>query len=150
MTSKRACEQLHQERETFEQLRHQLARWFALRLCMGYAGLALMACIAGVASFVLLHPQDYSAVETGGVATATALLIDLLSLAASIFGLVLSPGSALALAPVTQEPQTGDHSPIVDAQSPKQPRAALGGRHEQFSLPAEASGHAITAAPPTL
>jgi len=100
MKTERAREQLRQERETFEQARAQTGRWFRLRLCMGYVGIALMGLIAIVSTYVILHPDHYNGAVLG--IAATALLVDLVSLAISIFRLVLSQGSMVKLEPVTR------------------------------------------------
>lgn len=102
MASDRAREQLRQERETFEQARSHVARWFALRLCMGYIGIVLMALVAVVSTYVILHPACYGATVLG--LAGTALLVDIVSLAVSIFRLVLQQGSITALEPVTRCP----------------------------------------------
>ncbi|MEN3748354.1 hypothetical protein TPR58_14360 [Sphingomonas sp. HF-S3] len=100
MASDRAREQLRQERETFEQARTHVARWFALRLCMGYIGIVLMTLVAAVSTYVILHPDRYDATVLG--VAGTALLVDIVSLAVSIFRLVLQQGSIAQLKPVTK------------------------------------------------
>jgi len=110
METERAREQLRQEREAFEQMRREVARWSVLRLCMGYGGLALMTGIAVVAGIVVLHPEHYAAVPVG--AAATALLVDMVSLAASIARLVLSRSSMMVLEPVTRGAGPEDRSRI--------------------------------------
>ncbi len=102
MKAERAREQLRQEREAFEQMRREVARWSVLRLCMGYGGLGLMTGIAVVAGIVVLQPERYGALPVG--AAATALLVDMVSLAASIARLVLSRSSMMALEPVIRDP----------------------------------------------
>ncbi|WP_312405856.1 hypothetical protein [Brevundimonas sp.] len=95
-----AAEQLRQERETFDQARSQDRLWFGLRLAMGYVAIAIMVLVASVSLYVMLHPQRYGpAVLT---LAAAALLVDMVSLAAAVFRLVLQQGSARALGPVTQ------------------------------------------------
>jgi hypothetical protein len=51
----RAVEQLRQERETFEQQKRHDARWFMLRLIMGYSSIALMFGILGTSSYVIFN-----------------------------------------------------------------------------------------------
>lgn len=104
MASDRAREQLRQERETFEQARSHVARWFALRLCMGYIGIVLMALVAVVSTYVILHPTLYGPTVLGFA--ATGLLVDTVSLAVTIFRLVLQQGSIAPLEPVTKCPNT--------------------------------------------
>lgn len=100
MTDPRAREQLRQERETFNQAKAHDARWFTLRLAMGYVGIVLLLAIALVSGYVLLHPARYAAV-TIAIAAMT-LLVDMLSLILSIFRLVLQEGGAATLKPVTE------------------------------------------------
>lgn len=99
MTNRRAREQLRQERLAFEQAKCHGARWFMLRLSMGYSALILMAIIATIAGTVILNPERYSTTVVG--IAATTLLIDMLALVGSIFRLVLQQGSAAPLLPVT-------------------------------------------------
>lgn len=100
MRGERAREQLRQERETFEQARAHVARWFTLRLAMGYVGIALMIGVGSIAAFVILSPDRYS--PSVLAIAAGALLVDMVSLAASIFRLVLHHGSVTQLQPVTR------------------------------------------------
>ena len=99
MTNSRALEQLRQECETFDQVKAQGAQWFALRLLMGYAGIVLLLGIAVVSSVIILNPASYSQTVIG--IAATTLFVDMLSMVASIFRLVLPQSSALRLKPVT-------------------------------------------------
>ena len=99
MSDARAREQLRQERETFNQAKAHDARWFTLRLAMGYAGIALLLAIALVSGCILFHPASY-APATIAIA-ATTLLTDMLGLAVSIFKLILQQVGAVPLKPVT-------------------------------------------------
>jgi len=110
MRNERSREQLRQERETFEQARLQCARWFSLRLCMGYTGIGLMAIIALVAIWILLHTGSYA--PTVISIAAAALLVDLFGLVASIFRLVLPQGSIDRLEPVTRHERRVPRAPI--------------------------------------
>ena len=101
MKSERAREQLRQERETFEQMRREGARWSMLCLSMGYGGLGLMAGIAVVAGVVVLHPGHYGPIPV--CAAATTLLVDMLSLATSIARLGPSGSSVMVLEPITRD-----------------------------------------------
>jgi len=100
MRSERAREQLRQERETFEQARAHDGRWFTLRLAMGYVGIGLMVVVAAIGTYVILHPDRYS--PTVLAVAAGALLVDMISLAASIFRLVLQQNTAVQLRPITR------------------------------------------------
>lgn len=99
MTNARAHEQLRQERETFDQAKAHDARWFALRLTVGYAGIGLLLVIALVSGFILFHPTSY--VPATIAIAATTLLVDMLGLVVSICKLVLQHGSAVPLKPIT-------------------------------------------------
>jgi len=99
MIDVRAREQLRQERETFDQAKAHNARWFTLRLAMGYAGICLLLAIALVSSYMLLHPAGY--VHATLAVAATTLLVDMLGLVVSIFEVVLHQGSAAPLKPIT-------------------------------------------------
>jgi hypothetical protein len=99
MAGERNAEQLRQERETFEQEKDQGARWFELRLRMGYLGIIVLVGIAALAAFILLSPDRYSA-QIQEYA-AVALLVDMVGLIVSVFKLVLQPGNAMRLEPVT-------------------------------------------------
>jgi len=91
MRRERVEEQLRQDREAFEQAKAQSAAWFALRLRMGYLGIALVLLVAAVSIFVLLHPERYGAVAIG--AAGSALLVHAVGLAIVIFRLVLQQGT---------------------------------------------------------
>ena len=99
MKDPRAFEQLRQESEAFEQAKAQGVHWFRLRLCMGYASVLILFGVAAACSYIVLNPAGYStAVVT---IAATTLLVDMVSLAASIFKLVLQYNNAARLKPVT-------------------------------------------------
>lgn len=99
MGTSRSAEQLRQERATFEQARSHDRLWFTLRLAMGYVAIALMIGVAAVGTWVVLHPERYT--SSVQAIAATALLVDLISLAATVFRLVLHQGSSRPLGPVT-------------------------------------------------
>lgn len=99
MNDPRALEQLRQERETFDHAKVEVARWWRLRLVMGYAGITALFGVAVVSGIIVLNPSR----DPTGVVTlaATTLLVDILSLSVNIFKLVLQQGSATRLKPVT-------------------------------------------------
>ena len=76
MIGARASEQLRQEREAFDQAKAHDARWFTLRLMIGYAGIALLLAIALISGYILLHPASYSPATI--TVAATTLLVDIL------------------------------------------------------------------------
>ena len=100
MTSARAREQLRQERETFNQAKRHDARWFGLRLTMGYATILLFLATAPIAGYVVLRPSSYSGSTI--VIGAITLLGDMLGLVAANFKLVLRQDSGRSLRPVTE------------------------------------------------
>lgn len=95
----RGAEQLRQEREAFDQKKAQAAQWFALRLSMGWAALAIGVLVALVFSFIILRHDDFSwwVVTTA----STGLTAELAGLPVAVWKLVLSPASIAALEPVT-------------------------------------------------
>lgn len=87
MTSKRAIEQLRQERETFDQLKAHNAWWFRLRLVTGFAAIFALLVILVIAASVVLSPSRYS--DTAVIIAAAAILADIAGLAGTVFSLVL-------------------------------------------------------------
>src|SRR6267378_513939 len=96
----RATEQLRQERETFDQAKTHEARWFVLRLVMGYSAVVLLAGIMVVASYALFNAARFP----GAVVTAAgaALFVDVLGLLAAVWKIALNPNFYARLAPVTR------------------------------------------------
>jgi len=95
----RAEEQLRQERETFEQQKAQAARWFVLRLSVGYTSVAALVIVLGVCVYVLMRTDVFptNVVTAAGV----TLFGDVVGLVATIWKVVLSPGTVASLSPVT-------------------------------------------------
>lgn len=106
MKDPRALEQLRQEREAFAQAKLQAAHWFKLRLCMGYASVVILFGVAAACSYIVLNPAGYSAAVV--TIAATTLLVDMVSLAASVFKLVLQHNNAARLRPVTIVPSRAE------------------------------------------
>jgi len=100
-----AAEQLRQERETFELNKRHAAQWFGLRLRMGYCGLVMLVLLAALCGFVILNHKLYSAVVLDWAAAVVAG--DILALLVTTWKLVLSPSSAMCLAPVTHPRRNG-------------------------------------------
>jgi hypothetical protein len=100
MIDLRARERLRQEREAFEQAKAHGARWFTLRLAMGYAGMALLLVAAAVSGYIVLRPASYAPATVA--MAVTTLLVDMFGLVVSVFKLVLQQGSAVPLKPVTE------------------------------------------------
>ena len=99
MKDPRRLERLRQEREAFDQAKEQAAQWSLLRLRMGYTGIAILLGVALVCGYIVLNPAGYSSTIT--TLAATTMLVDIVSLAVSIFKLVLQQGNAARLKPVT-------------------------------------------------
>lgn len=96
----RATEQLRQERETFDQAKVHEARWFLLRLVMGYAAVILLAAIMVVASYILFNASAFSAPVI--TAAGSALFVDVLGLFGSVWKIALNPDFSARLGPVTK------------------------------------------------
>jgi hypothetical protein len=95
----RGDEQLRQEREAFDQKKAQSAQWFALRLSMGWAALAIGVWVAVVFGFIILRHAEF---PWWVVSTAsTGLIAEIAGLPVAVWKLVLSPASIAALEPVT-------------------------------------------------
>jgi hypothetical protein len=96
----RAAEKLRQEQEIFGQRKRHDARWFYLRLAMGYCSIALLAAVIVVASIILLGATQYpQAVYTSAGA---ALFADVIALLVSVWKVVLSSSVITPLDPVTE------------------------------------------------
>ena len=95
----RLSESLRQERETFDQHKGQQARWFNLRLYMGYIALAMLPAILLVSTLIVFKHKQFP----GDVISfaAGALFVDLLGLIICVWKIVLNPGLMSKLAPVT-------------------------------------------------
>ena len=91
-------EQLRQERETFDHRKGQDARWFVLRLGMGYTAAIMLPAIAVASGYVLLNNNAFpaSVVASAGA----ALLADIVGLLVAVWKVVLNPGSVTRLEPV--------------------------------------------------
>ena len=91
---------MRQERETFDQRKKQDARWFALRLTMGFMAAMLLPVVAFVAAYVLFYHEDFppSIVTSAGA----VLFADVTGLLIAVWKLVLNPQSATRLEPLTQ------------------------------------------------
>lgn len=95
----RAAEQLRQERELFDQQKAHDARWFCLRLVMGYSSVVLLVAVMFVASYILLNNQLFptSVVTSAGA----ALFADVLGLLLGVWKIALNPNYMTRLAPTT-------------------------------------------------
>lgn len=95
-----AQERLRQERETFDQAKKHDARWFQVRLAMGWAAALALPVILGIAAYIIFRHDEFS--ETTVAMAATALLVDALGTLFSLYKLVLGELPKRELAPVTQ------------------------------------------------
>jgi hypothetical protein len=95
----RAEEQLRQERETFDENRRQGRRWFVLRLIVGYTSVLALISIMATCLYVLMNNASF---PSSVVVTASATLFgDVLGLVITIWKVVINPGAAPTLTPVT-------------------------------------------------
>ena len=91
-------EQLRQERETFDHRKGQDARWFVLRLRMGYTAAVMLPVIALACAYVLFNNAAFPTTVVGSA--GAALLADILGLLVAVWKVVLNPGSVTRLEPV--------------------------------------------------
>ena len=107
-------ERLRQERETFDQRKEQEAKWFSLRLRMGYIAALMLPSVAIVAGYILINSASY--VSTVVTSAGAALFLDVLGLLAAVWKVVLNPGSVTRLEPIiTDEPPNLNHPGTEDA-----------------------------------
>jgi|SRR5208337_2123889 len=97
----RAKEQLRQEREVFDQRKCQEARWFLLRLSMGYASVVLLFAVVLICSLVLFSAPKFS--EFTVKAAGAALFADVVGLLISVWKVVLKADFMSKLTPETRE-----------------------------------------------
>jgi len=97
----RATEQLRQERETFNQAKQHEARWFVLRLVMGYSAVVLLGGVMVVASYILFNASAFPAAVV--TAAGGALFVDVLGLLIAVWKIALNPDFHAKLSPVTHE-----------------------------------------------
>lgn len=97
----RAMEQLRQEREVFNQRKEQEARWFILRITMGYTSVILLFAVIIVSAFILFNSAQFPdfAVKSAGA----ALFADVVGLLIGVWKIVLKPDFMTKLSPETQE-----------------------------------------------
>jgi hypothetical protein len=96
----RAQERLRQERETFDQRKLQAARWFNIRLRMGYLAAVLLPSVMALSVYFLINYEHFP--SSVSAAASGALFVDTLGLVMSVWRLVLNPGSITNLEPVTK------------------------------------------------
>lgn len=105
----RAMEQLRQEQATFAQQKQHEAKWFNLRLVMGYTAILLLASVIVISTVILSNAAKF---PLGVVISATnALFVDVISLIVCVWKVVLNPEYYASLKPITQEElleETGD------------------------------------------
>jgi hypothetical protein len=95
----RATEQLRQEREIFEQRRKHEAKWFSLRLCMGYSSIVLLGTVMVVAICILLFHKGFP--NTVVASAGAALFADILGLLIGVWKIALNPNFISQAQPVT-------------------------------------------------
>src|SRR2546423_136579 len=98
----RATEQLRQERQIFDQRRLHEARWFYLRLVMGYSSVVLLVAVMVIASYILLKNSQFPSVvvdSAGG-----ALFADVLGMLVGVWKIALNPNFMSQVTPITNIP----------------------------------------------
>jgi hypothetical protein len=95
----RAEEQLRQERETFEHQKVQSARWFLLRLSVGYTSVVALVSALSLCLYILLRSDIFP--DKVVIAAGAGLFGDILGLVATVWKVVFNPGTVAALRPVT-------------------------------------------------
>lgn len=98
----RAAEQLRQEREIFEQRKLHEARWFYLRLAMGYASVLLLVSVMVVASFILIYNTQFPAAVVASA--GAAVFVDVLGMLIGVWKIALNPKFLTQVTPVTNMP----------------------------------------------
>jgi hypothetical protein len=95
----RAGEQLRQEREIFEQRKRHEARWFYLRLVMGYSSVFLLIAVMLVATTILFNSPSFppSVVTSAGA----ALFVDVLGMLLGVWKIALNPNFMTQVTPLT-------------------------------------------------
>jgi hypothetical protein len=104
-----AQQQLRQEQETFEQRKKHDARWFVVRCAIGWVAVVTLPVILIAASLIVWHHSSFD-VKTVNIAT-TALVVDALATAGSLYKLVLGDQGKQALTPVTRSTQSSRKKP---------------------------------------
>ena len=78
----RTEERLRQERETFDQTKLHTARWFNLRLCMGYIAACLLPTVAVACGYILFQHEVFPTsvvVSAGGTVIVDVLGLGIIS-----------------------------------------------------------------------
>ena len=99
-------EAIRQQRETFDQHKHQDRLWFALRLVMGYSSVVLLLSILVLCAEILIYTRHYP--EFVVRAASVTLFADVIGLIFSVWKVALSPSAYSRLHPVTSRPGSHD------------------------------------------
>jgi hypothetical protein len=117
----RAGEQLRQEREIFEQRKHHEARWFYLRLVMGYSSVFLLIAVMLVATTILFNNPSFPPFVVK--AAGAALFVDVLGMLVGVWKIALNPNFMTQVAPLTSitlpELDVTPQPPSASRQTPK-------------------------------
>ena len=98
-------EQIRQERETFNQRKEQEAKWFSLRLRMGYAAVILLPAIIIITTYILFNHTLFT--STIITAAGGALFVDVIGLIVAVWKVVLNVGSVTKLEPLINDGLNG-------------------------------------------
>jgi hypothetical protein len=99
-----AEERIRQERETFDHNKLKDARWFPLRLAMGYASIVLLITITTTCVWMIFHYKNFSLASV--TAATSALFVEVVGLMIWIVKTVLGKGPE-GLEPVSGEVSFG-------------------------------------------
>ena len=94
-----AREAVRQQRETFEQLKHQDRQWFALRLVMGYCAVVLLILVLVICATILFRFSEYPPVVVN--AASVTLFADVIGFLMAVWKFALNPNFQNRLRPVT-------------------------------------------------
>lgn len=97
----KSIEKIRQESETFDQLKQHDRQWFVLRLIMGYSAVMLLIAILIISAIIIFNYEKFPEKIIGWA--GPALFIDILGLIFTVWKVVLNPGFATKLTPITDD-----------------------------------------------
>ena len=104
-------ERLRQERETFDQRKEQEARWFSLRLRMGYTAALMLPTVAIACGYILFNQHEFDG--TVVASAGAALFVDVLGLLGAVWKVVLNTGSITQLEPLVAQSSLSTEAPMA-------------------------------------
>ncbi len=97
----RAMEQLRQEREVFELRKRHEARWFFLRLSMGYSSILFLCAVILIGGLILFNADRFP--EFTIKAASATIFVDVVGLMITVWKIVLKPDFMTRLTAETKE-----------------------------------------------